>query len=158
MSQDIKPGPGTLRAQRQMEFDTLYQRIKPKPRLGRNVALAYLVGGFICALAQLINNIFLALGATQTQAGARTAVAMIFLGAALTGLGIYDQIGRIGGAGSSIPITGFANTIVAPAMEFSQEGLVLGMAAQIFTVAGPVIVYGLVSAVVSAGLRYALGM
>lgn len=158
MSQDIRPGPGALRAQRQMEFDVLSKKVKPKPKLLRNVLLAYLVGGAICMIAQIINNVFIAFGAAQAEAGARTAVAMIFIGALMTGLGIYDQLGRYAGAGSAIPITGFANTVVAPAIEFAQEGFILGMAAQIFTVAGPVIVYGLVSAVVSAGLRYVLGL
>lgn len=158
MAQSIRPGPGSLRAQRQMEFDTLSKATKPKPKLRKNVLLAFLVGGLICTLAQVVNNILLGFGLTQDQAGPRTAVVMIFIGAVLTGLGMYDQFGRYGGAGSAIPITGFANTVVAPAMEFAAEGFVLGMAAQIFTVAGPVIVYGLISAVIAAGLRYIVGM
>lgn len=84
------------------------------------------------------------------------AVALIFLGALFTGLGIYDELGRFAGAGSAIPITGFANSIVSPAMEFAREGYVLGMAAQLFAVAGPVIVFGVASAVVVGGLRFLL--
>ncbi len=146
-----------VRVEHQMDFDAVAAQMRPKPLLARNLAVAYLVGGVICMGGQAINNLLLSLGLDKAAAGGRTAVVLIFIGALLTGLGVYDQLGRFGGAGSAIPITGFANTVVAPAMEFTREGYVLGMAAQLFSVAGPVLVYGLASAVVSAAVRYAAG-
>lgn len=88
------------------------------------------------------------LGMTPKAASGPTSSVMIFIGALLTGLGIYDEIGRVGGMGAALPITGFANSIVSPAMEFKREGWVLGVGAKMFTVAGPVIVYGLLSSFV----------
>lgn len=150
--------PDQVRIQHQIDFDAVSKQVRPKPFLARNLALAFFVGGLICVVGQALNNLFVSLGMDKAAAGGRTAVTLIFIGSVLTGLGVYDQIGRFGGAGSAIPITGFANTIVAPAMEFSREGYVLGMAAQLFSVAGPVLVYGLVSAVLSAALRHVLAL
>lgn len=130
----------------------------PTPYL-RNFLAAFVVGGAISAAAQLLHGVFVAQGLDDAEAGARMAVALIAFGAILTGLGIYDTLGRFAGAGSAVPISGFANSIVAPAMEFAREGYVLGMAAQMFIIAGPVIVYGVLAALVSAVLRYlAVGM
>lgn len=119
----------------------------------RNFLAAFFVGGAICVAGQAIHTFFMSLGLNDGDAGARMAVTIVFLGALLTGLGIYDELGRFGGAGSAIPISGFANTIVAPAMEFAREGYVLGMAAQLFVIAGPVIVYGVAASVLMALLR-----
>ncbi len=132
------------------------QKYHPKPPYLRNFLAAFIVGGLICAFGQALHDFFVARGLTDVEAGARMAVALIFLGALFTGLGIYDELGRFAGAGSAIPITGFANSIVSPAMEFAREGYVLGMAAQLFAVAGPVIVFGVASAVVVGGLRFLL--
>ena len=132
------------------------QRYHPKPPYLRNFVAAFVVGGLICVLGQALQDFFIARGFTDVEAGARMAVALIFLGALFTGLGVYDELGRFAGAGSAIPITGFANSIVSPAMEFAREGYVLGMAAQLFAVAGPVIVFGVASAVVVGGLRFLL--
>ena len=126
---------------------------RPKPPYLKNFVLAFVVGGLICAVGQVFQELFVAQGLSDTDAGARVAAVMVFIGALLTGLGVYDVIGKYGGAGSSIPISGFANSIVSPAMEFAREGYVLGMGAQMFVVAGPVIVYGVCSAIVMAGLR-----
>jgi len=125
----------------------------PTPYL-RNFLAAFFVGGAISALGQVLHRAFVAQGLDDVEAGARMAVVVIAVGAILTGLGIYDSLGRFAGAGSAIPISGFANSIVAPAMEFAREGYVLGMAAQMFVIAGPVIVYGVLAAFVSAALRY----
>lgn len=127
----------------------------PTPHL-RNFVMAFLVGGSISALGQVLHAVFVAQGLDDAQAGARMATVLIAVGAVLTGLGLYDRIGKIAGAGSAIPISGFANSIVAPAMEFSREGYVLGTAAQMFVIAGPVIVFGVVAAFVSAAVRYFL--
>lgn len=144
-------------SQRKQEYLRFVQGRTPKPPYIRNTVAAFLVGGAIVTVGQGIQNILLATGADKLQASSRTAVIMLFLGALLTGLGVYDRIGRLGGAGAAIPITGFANSIVAPAMEFRSEGFVLGMAAQLFVVAGPVIVYGVTAAVVMGLLRFIVG-
>jgi len=119
----------------------------------RNFLAAFLVGGSICVVGQILHNIFLSLGLDDGEAGARMAVLVLFLGALFTGLGLYDELGRFGGAGSAIPISGFANAIVSPAMEFTREGYVLGMSAQLFAIAGPVIVFGVTASVIMAIVR-----
>lgn len=128
-------------------------RYRPTPPYLRNFVTAFLVGGAICMAGQVLHSVFMSQGLNDGEAGARMAVSVIFLGALFTGLGLYDNLGRFAGAGSAIPISGFANSIVAPAMEFSREGYVLGMAAQMFVIAGPVIVYGILSAFIMALLR-----
>lgn len=127
----------------------------PTPYL-RNFLMAFLVGGGISALGQILHVVFVSQGLDDAEAGARMATAVIAVGAVLTGLGVYDTLGKVAGAGSAIPISGFANSIVAPAMEFAREGYVLGMAAQMFVIAGPVIVYGVIAAFISAAVRYFL--
>lgn len=129
----------------------------PVPYL-RNFLAAFFVGGAICVLGQALFSFFLGLGLHEAEAGARMAVTVLFLGALATGLGIYDELGRFAGAGSAIPISGFANAIVSPAMEFAREGYVLGMGAQLFAIAGPVIVYGVASAIVVATVRLLIGL
>jgi len=120
------------------------QNTPPTPYL-RNVIWAFLVGGTICAVGQLAWDIFLGLGVPKELVAGPTAGTMIFLGAFLTGLGVYDKLGKYAGMGSALPITGFANSIVSPAMEFKQEGWVLGLGARMFTIAGPVIVFAVVT-------------
>ncbi|MBR3504877.1 MAG: stage V sporulation protein AC [Clostridia bacterium] len=115
---------------------------------------AFWVGGLICAIGQVL-SLFgeKVLGLPEGSDGMFTSIALIFLGVLLTGLGVYDDIGRYAGAGSIVPITGFANSMAAPAIEFRREGLVLGVGAKLFTVAGPVLVYGL-SASIAAGVAW----
>lgn len=137
----------------QEQYKLLTQQYTPKPTIVKNVLRAFIVGGIICAIGQVIINFFVSLGLGRTDASTAATATMIFLGALLTGLGIYDEIGKIGGAGSIIPVTGFANSIVAPAMEFKREGFVLGMGAKLFTVAGPVLVYGIATSIV-VGIIY----
>jgi stage V sporulation protein AC len=112
----------------------------------QNAVLAFVVGGAICAVGQVVLLWLLGRGLKESQAVAYTAAVMIGVGATLTGAGVYDEIGRVGGMGSALPITGFANSIVSPAMEYKREGFVLGVTAKMFNVAGPVIVYGLLTA------------
>lgn len=153
-------GQGNMQQQKrqqelQQEYQELVKSIKPKPAVVKNTILAFLVGGAICLLGQLVLWFLKKQGLADREAGATTSAIMVFLGALLTGLGIYDVIGKYGGAGSMVPITGFANSIVAPAMEYKREGFVFGVGSRLFTVAGPVLVYGfLVSAVI--GLIYYL--
>ena len=124
----------------------------PSP-IVRDVLNAFWVGGLICALGQLILNGWLALGLSKADAGTAESVSLIFLSALLTGLSVYDNIAKMAGAGTIVPITGFANSVVSPAIEFKAEGFVTGMAAKMFTIAGPVIVYGTVASVLY-GLVY----
>jgi len=130
------------------EYKTLTKQYTPKPTIVKNVVRAFIVGGIICSIGQVIINSYVILGMPQLEASAAATATMIFIGAFLTGLGIYDKIGKFAGAGSIIPITGFANSIVSPAMEFKREGYVLGVGAKLFTVAGPVLVYGISTSIV----------
>lgn len=125
----------------------------PKPKLLKNCITAFIVGGLICDVAQFISNTAKSYGYDQQAVSAITATAMVFIGAFLTGLGVYDRIGRFAGAGSIVPITGFANSIVSPAMEFKREGFVFGVGAKMFVLAGPVLVYG-ISASIIVGFIY----
>ena len=133
-------------------YRSLVKRRAPKSRTLVQCLIAFAVGGTICCLGQLIGDIGMVLFSySENTRGAFVSVVMIFLGAFATGLGVYDRLGAIAGAGSAVPITGFANSIVAPAMEHRREGLVMGVGAQLFSIAGPVLVYG-VSASVLLGL------
>ncbi|NLO83765.1 MAG: stage V sporulation protein AC [Clostridiales bacterium] len=136
------------------EYQIYVQRKMPTSNLLRDCIMAFLVGGFICTIGQFINNLGKGFfGFNTEEASAFTSITMIFLGALLTGLGVYDDIGKYGGAGSVVPITGFANSIVSPAMEFKREGYVFGVGAKLFSIAGPVLIYG-ISASVLVGLIY----
>lgn len=124
----------------------------PRSKTAAQCLLAFVVGGAICCLGQLLGDLSAVLfSADENTRSAFVSVAMIFLGAFATGIGVYDKLGAVAGAGSVVPITGFANSIVAPAMEHRREGLVMGVGAQLFTIAGPVLVYG-VTASVAVGL------
>jgi len=136
-------------------YQILTQQYTPKPTIVKNVIRAFIVGGIICTIGQLFINLFVTLGLARLEASTAATATMIFIGALLTGLGIYDEIGKFGGAGSIVPVTGFANSIVAPAMEFRREGYVMGVGAKLFTVAGPVLVYGIATSIV-VGLVYFL--
>ncbi|MBC7074779.1 MAG: stage V sporulation protein AC [Syntrophomonadaceae bacterium] len=136
------PNPDKLKKVEAEEYDTLVQQLKPKPAIFKNCVWAFTVGGLICVIAQLITNYLLVSGMSGTDASAFTSVIMIFLAAFFTGIGIYDELGKRAGAGSIVPITGFANAIVASAMEFKREGYIFGVGARIFTVAGPTLVFG----------------
>jgi stage V sporulation protein AC len=137
------------------EYQELINTVRPRHTYLKNAILAFLVGGSICLIGQFIFQIYTVQGLELQQAQAATSVTMVFLGAFLTGIGVYDQIGKYGGAGSIVTITGFANSIVAPAMEARREGFVFGIGARMFTIAGPVLVYGfLISALI--GISYFL--
>ena len=130
------------------EYKLLTKKYTPKPTILKNVVRAFIVGGIICSIGQMIINSYVILGMPSVEASAAATATMIFIGAFLTGIGIYDKIGKFGGAGSIVPVTGFANSIVSPAMEFKREGYVLGVGAKLFTVAGPVLVYGIATSIV----------
>lgn len=135
------------------EYQDLVQQIKPKPTLVKNCIWAFIIGGLICTLGQVVMNLFMARGLNQLDAGAATSIVMVFLAALFTGLGWYDELGKHAGAGSIVPITGFANAIVASAMEYKREGYVFGVGARIFSVAGPTLVFGFAVAVVIGLLK-----
>ena len=135
------------------EYGKFVSDLCPKSPIFRDCAFAFLVGGLICALGQLIMNGYAALGLSETDAGTATSMSLVALSAFFTGLSLYDNLAKYAGAGTLVPITGFANAIAAPAVEFKTEGFILGVGAKMFTIAGPVIVYG-VSASVLYGLIY----
>ena len=137
------------------KFDQLEQQIRPKPKLFRNCIMAFIVGGLICVIGQFVRNTFLYYGFTEEQVSSLTPMTMVFLGALLTGLGLYDKIAAKAGAGTIVPITGFSNAMVSPAIEFKKEGFVMGVGAKMFTIAGPVLVYGTGTSVI-VGLIYYL--
>ena len=130
------------------EYGKLIKDMAPRSPLGKDCLIAFLVGGLICTLGQLCLNGYTALGLDEIGASTATCVTLISLSALLTGLSLYDDIAKHAGAGTLVPITGFANSIAAPAVEFKTEGFVLGVGAKMFTIAGPVIVYGTVASVV----------
>ena len=125
----------------------------PKSPIVKDCFNAFWIGGLICCIGQLILNGYVALGLDKTDAGTATSMTLVVLSALLTGLSLYDNIAKYAGAGTLVPITGFANAIAAPAVEFKTEGFILGVGAKMFTIAGPVIVYG-VSASVVYGIIY----
>ena len=127
--------------------DYVQERMKKSPIL-KDVALAFLIGGVICVIGQLIQNGWSAVGLGKEDAGTATSCSLVFLSALMTGLNLYNKIARFGGAGTLVPITGFANAVVSPAIDFKSEGFVTGMAAKMFQIAGPVIVFGTLSGVV----------
>ena len=130
-------------------------RAKPSP-LWKDTALAFLTGGAICAAGQGLMNLYLRLGVAKDDAGTLVSVTLVFCAALLTGLGWFDRIAKVAGAGTLVPITGFANAMVSPALEFRSEGLVLGVGARLFTVAGPVLAYGISASVVYGIILWAV--
>jgi stage V sporulation protein AC len=134
-------------------FKKLSTAAKPKPNMLKNCIYAFVIGGLICDIGQFFNNFFLNMGMPKDDAGAYVSIIMVFIGAFLTGIGVYDKIANFAGAGTVVPITGFANSIVSPAMEFKKEGFVFGVSAKMFTIAGPVLVYGIGSSVI-VGIIY----
>ncbi|MGF7058606.1 stage V sporulation protein AC [Brassicibacter mesophilus] len=139
----------------QKDYYEYVKKKMPKPSYLKNCIWAFIVGGLICDVGQLITNFFIKNGLDKKGVASATAITLVFLGAFLTGLGVYDKLGKKAGAGSIVPITGFANSIVSPAMEFKREGFVLGVAAKMFIIAGPVLVYGFGSSII-VGIIYLL--
>lgn len=138
------------------EYQNLTTKMTPKPNVLLNSIRAFLVGGLICVIGQFIINGLNVAGLPRTEASSAATAILILIGALLTGLGIYDEIGKYGGAGSIVPVTGFSNSIVAPALEFKREGYVLGVGARLFTIAGPVLVYGIATSIIIGIIYYFL--
>ena len=129
------------------EYNRYVARLAKKSPLGKDLLNSFLIGGLICVVGQLILNGYTALELSEQDAAAATSVSLVFLSAVLTALSVYDDLAKIAGAGTLVPISGFANAVVSPAIEFKAEGFVTGMAAKMFIIAGPVIVYGTVASV-----------
>lgn len=138
-------------------YAKLVERLSPKSDMALGLLRSFWVGGTICVLGQLILDFFsYKLRWGMASASTATSVCLVFLSALLTGLGVYDKIGKYAGAGSIVPITGFANSVVSPAMEFRREGLVMGVGAKLFTLAGPVLVYGISSSIIVGLIVYVM--
>ena len=135
------------------EYSQLVDEMSPKSPMWRDCLNAFWIGGLICTLGQLLQNGYMALGLEKTDASTAVSMTLVALSALLTGLSLYDDIAKHAGAGTLVPITGFANSIAAPAIEFRTEGFILGVGAKMLPIAGPVIVYG-VSASVVYGVIY----
>jgi len=130
------------------EYAKLVKEMAPKSPIGKDCLNAFVIGGIICTVGQFFMNYYTGLGLDKDNAGTATSMTLVAISALLTGLSLYDNIAKHAGAGTLVPITGFANSIAAPAIEFKTEGMILGTAAKMFTIAGPVIVYGLSASVV----------
>jgi len=141
---------------REKKYDKLVRQMSPKSTLLKDMAMAFLIGGLICTIGQFVTFFIASMGLNKEDTGSLTSAVMIFFGALLTGLGVYDNIAYYGKAGTLVPITGFANSIVSAAVEYRTEGMILGVGAKMFTIAGPVLVYG-ISASVIYGIIYFIG-
>ena len=130
------------------EYQRFVAELMPPSPVFKDCLLAFLFGGAICCVAQFFTNTFKSFGLSQEDAATATTIVMVFLGSFSTGLDIYPRLAKYGGAGTLVPITGFSNAVASPAIEFKTEGFVLGVGAKMFTIAGPVIVYGLTASVV----------
>ena len=139
-----------------IQYQKMVMTVKPKPPLLRNILGAFVFGGAICTLGQAMINFFMSIGLSKLDAGAATSATLVFLAAVLTGLGVYDSLAKYAGAGTIVPITGFANSIVAPALEFRREGMVFGVGQKMFSLAGPVLAFGFVTAWLVGLITYLL--
>ena len=140
------------------KYKQMAKEAAPKSEIFKNCLKAFLVGGIICDIGQLIMNIIENFGYPKEQVANIVPIIMVFLGALLTGTGIYSKLASFGGAGTVVPITGFSNAVVAPAIEFKKEGYIFGVAAKMFTIAGPVLVYGIGTSVIIGILYYIIGL
>lgn len=139
------------------DFQTITKETEPKPKIIKNCINAFWVGGLICVIGQIIHMLLIKYGGFDEETTKMLVPAiMVFLGALLTGIGVYDKIATFAGAGTLVPITGFSNSVVSPAMEFKREGFIFGVAAKMFIIAGPVLVYGIGSSVVVGIIYYLL--
>ena len=140
------------------EYKNYVEQKARKSPIVKDVVLAFVIGGLICVVGQAIQDGWSAMGLNQEDAGTATSICMVLLSALLTGFNLYNKIARYGGAGTLVPITGFANAVVSPAIDFKSEGFVTGMAAKMFTVAGPVIVFGTLASVIYGVILMLFGL
>ena len=130
------------------EYQKFVKERETKSPIVKDMALAFVIGGAICVIGQLIMNGWISVGLNKEDAGTATSCSLVLLSALLTGLNLYNKLARFGGAGTLVPITGFANAVVSPAIDFKSEGFITGMAAKMFVIAGPVIVFGTLASVI----------
>ncbi|MDD2189356.1 MAG: stage V sporulation protein AC [Eubacteriales bacterium] len=135
-------------------YEQYVKQFTPKPKYFLNSIKAFVVGGLICSCALYIQNMLMDKGLNEKDAGAYVTVILICLAQLLTGIGVFDSLGKFAGAGVIVPITGFANSMVAPAIEYKKEGLVLGVGAKLFSIAGPVLVCGITTAAIVGMIAY----
>lgn len=140
------------------EYSKMADKASPNSPIILNCVKAFIFGGLICTFGQLLNTIFANAGLNEKEVKIATPCIIIIITAILTGIGVFDKIARHAGAGTIVPITGFANSVVSPALEFKHEGMVLGTAAQMFSIAGPVIVYGTASSVIYGIVYYIISL
>ena len=140
------------------EYKSYVEQKARKSPIVKDVALAFVIGGLICVVGQAIQDGWSAVGLNQEDAGTATSICLVLLSALLTGFNLYNKIARYGGAGTLVPITGFANAVVSPAIDFKSEGFITGMAAKMFTVAGPVIVFGTLASVIYGVILMLFGL
>ena len=138
------------------DYAKLVSQLTPPSRHLRGCVRAFWVGGLICCIGQALNHLGEKLNLSEMTAPMFTSVILIFIGTTLTGIGVYDKIGRYAGAGSIVPITGFANSVAAPAIEFRREGIIMGIGARIFQIAGPVLTYGIISSMLVGLIHFIL--
>lgn len=143
--------------EKKKQYETYVKEVTPVHNLWMNMAKAFLVGGLICTLGQFLLNRCQNMGLDEKTAGTWCSVILVFLSALTTGLGLYPRLAKWAGAGTLVPITGFANSVAAPAVEFQKEGQVFGIGCKIFTIAGPVILYGILSSWILGILYYLIG-
>ena len=136
------------------EYAAYVKAKAPKSPLLKDCIFAFLIGGLICIGGQALTDFFMAQGLDKDSAGTATSISLVFISALLTGLNLYNSLGRFAGAGTLVPITGFANSVVSPAIDFKSEGLITGMAAKMFVVAGPVIVFGTAASILYGAIYY----
>ena len=140
------------------EYDKIVKKNSPKSKCFVNGFKAFLIGGAICTIGQGLTNLYGAIGIEEQQAKTLTSVTLVFLGILLTAIGVYDKIAKHAGAGTLVPITGFANAVSSPAIEFKSEGCVAGLGAKLFIIAGPVIVYGVSASIIYGAVLWILHM
>lgn len=140
------------------EYDKLVKAKTPNSSIVKDCVRAFLVGGAICTLGQAFMNMYKAFGLDTDSASTATSITLIFISALLTGLDIYPKIAKFGGAGTLVPITGFANAVVSPALESKPEGAILGTGSKIFTIAGPVILYGTLASVIAGFIYWCMSL
>lgn len=153
LRQEIERQQQRIAKPQQIAYQSTAMKLAPAQTVVKNAIMAFLVGGAICVLGQIINDLFLQGNLSTKDAAAATSSLLVFLGALFTGLGYYDELGKVAGAGTIVPITGFANSIVSSALEFKREGYIYGVGARLFTVAGPILVYGTLISIL-VGLVY----
>ena len=136
------------------QYNSMVKKISPNSKSFIDIPKAFVIGGLICTLCQALLNVFSNHGFDDKTAAAWTSITLVFISALLTGLGLYEKIAKHGGAGTLVPITGFANAVASPALEFKAEGFILGVGAKVFIIAGPVILYGTAASVVYGLIYY----